>query len=49
MPVRFPFLVVECPADLFMRSSCEFNTSCEWREKKHNELLSKLTHWTRDA
>lgn len=35
-------VVAQRPADLFARSSCEFSTSCEWREKKHNELLSKL-------
>ena len=35
-------IVVQRPIDLLVCSSCEFSTSCEWREKKHNELLSKL-------
>ena len=41
-------LVVQRPADPLLCSSCEFSTSCEWREKKHNELLSKLPR-TRDV
>jgi exonuclease V len=42
-------LVVQRLADLLERSSCEFSTSCEWREKKHNELLSKLLSRTQDV
>jgi len=36
-------------ADVFTCSSCEFSTSCEWREKKSIEFLSKLRSRSRDA
>lgn len=45
----FLSLVVQRPADLPACSSCEFSTCCEWREKKHNELLSKLRSRTQDT
>jgi len=42
MPVGFLTLTVQLLADVFAHSTCEFNTSCEWREKKSKEFLSKL-------
>ena len=42
-------LTAQFLADVFAYSSCEFSTSCEWREKKSNEFLSKLRSRSRDA
>ena len=36
-------------ADAFVYSTCEFNTGCEWREKKSKEFLSKLRSRTQDT
>jgi hypothetical protein len=44
-----PPLTGQFLADVFAYSSCEFSSSCEWREKKGNEFLSKLRSRTRDA
>lgn len=42
-------LSAQRPTHLLACSSCEFITSCEWRERKSNELLSKLRSQTPDA
>ena len=44
-----PSLTLQHFADLFVNSTCEFRTSCEWREKKSHEFLSKLRPGTRDT
>ena len=41
-------LTLRLPAHVFAYSSCEFRSSCEWREKKSNEFLSKLRSRARD-